>query len=448
MFAFRNRVNAEATGHRVRGNSKIHFTAFHFAGQRHPAFHVHLSAVRRFVLCKADVAVDARKIPSAARRHVEIRVHPRFFVVLFQILEKPENLRRKDRLPCRHCVSPCQRAFQRTSFPIPVNSTILSLRQTSRIRGSSMRRSALMLSVLLVVCISANLSWADEKSGSSDAKEPWKPEDIIYGETAAPQTRISPDGKWLVWVKSTGDKEKDARVSNLMLSSLTENKEIQLTRGNDNNGQPQWSPDGQLIAFTSNRARHGAKPDTAPVQLWLINPFGGAPWSITELARAPRRVDWLDKDTVGFSAQEDPSLYAQETKQKKDDSEVADDAEHEPPVRLFKISVKDKKITRLTTNTDWIGTWAVSKDGKFVAAVHEKSLHYMFDQKTPPLAVLHNLSDGTEKRIFAEGRVYPRGFGWLPDSSGFYAWAPFSTHPKFLTATVELLYYYDLAAGK
>jgi len=282
----------------------------------------------------------------------------------------------------------------------------------------------------------------------AEKKDPWKPEDIIYAETANPQTRISPDGRWLVWVKSTGDKEKDLRVSNLILSSLTENKEIELTRGSDNNGQPQWSPDSQLVAFTSNRPRHGAKPEAAPVQIWLINPFGGEPWPITELTRAPRHLEWLDKETVLFSAQEDPTLYEQELKKKKDDSEIVDDAEHEPPVRLYKINVKNKQITRLTGNTDWIGNWSVSKDGKYVAAVHQKSLHYTFDQKVPPVTILHNLSDGTEKQIFTEGRVYPRGFEWAPDNSGFYAWAPYSSDPKFLTATVLRLYFYDTAAGR
>jgi dipeptidyl aminopeptidase/acylaminoacyl peptidase len=287
---------------------------------------------------------------------------------------------------------------------------------------------------------------ADEKTGPAK-KEPWKPEDFIYAETAG-QFRISPDAKWVVWVKTVGDKDKDTRVSNLVLSSLTESREIPLTRGSDNNTQPRWSPDGEWIAFTSTRARSKAKPDTAPMQIWLINAHGGEPWALTELAHAPKSVEWLDKDTLIYSAEEDPALYEQELKKKKDDSEVVDDAEHEPPVRLYKINVKDKKITRLTTNSDWIDDFGVSPDAKYVVASHAKSLHYTFDQKVRPVVILHDLSGGPEKQLFAELRVRAVGFEWAPDNSGFYMATPFSTDARFMTAGITIVYFYDLASGK
>jgi len=120
-----------------------------------------------------------------------------------------------------------------------------------------------------IVTQAPRIARADEAK-PAPKKEPWKPEDFIYSE-AAGQYRISPDAKWVVWVKSSGDKEKDARISNLFLSSLTEKREVQLTRGTDNNNQPRWSPDGESIAFLSSRARPKPKPETDGTQIWLMS---------------------------------------------------------------------------------------------------------------------------------------------------------------------------------
>lgn len=290
---------------------------------------------------------------------------------------------------------------------------------------------------------------ADEPPNTNTpvTREPWKPEDIIYAESAN-QYRIAPDGKWLVWVKSTGDKEKDVRVSNLFISSMTENREIQLTRGNDSVSQPRWSPDGEWIAFLSSKPLAGNKPDAAKMQIWLINSRGGEAYPLTELARAPRKIEWLDKSTLLYNAEEDPALYEQELKRKKDDSEVIEDLDHASPVRLYKISVKDKKIIRLTSNTDWIEDWGVSRDGRYVAASHAKSLRYAFDQKTPPAIILHDLATGQDKQIFTGSRIRAEGFEWALDNSGFYLATPFSTDTRFMTAGITIVYFFDVASGK
>src|SRR5215813_1199378 len=174
-----------------------------------------------------------------------------------------------------------------------------------------------IVAALLFACLGAakfEVS-ADEKPTADNAKKisPWKSEDFVYGESAT-SVRLSRDGKWAVWTKATPDKEKDGRVSNLILSSLTDSTEIELTRGSDHNGVASWSPNGERIAFLSDRKRPNAKPDTAGMQIWLINPHGGEPWPVTEFARSPHSVDWLDNDTLIFSAQEDASLFEQEAK--------------------------------------------------------------------------------------------------------------------------------------
>ena len=277
-------------------------------------------------------------------------------------------------------------------------------------------------------------------------KSPWTVEDIVMAESAG-QFEISPDAKRAVWVKSRMDKEKDRRISNLFLTILETKKEIQLTRGTENHTSPRWSPDGEWISFLSSRPLPKPNPDQAGAQLWLINLNGGEPYHLTELKRGIQRCQWVDNDTIVFSAEEDPTLYEQELKKKKDGTRVVDDVPHTPPVRLFRLAVKDRKVTRLTDNTDFIQAFEVSPNGKMAATVHALDLSYEWDQKIPPKTFLDDLATGGRKEVFSGTRIRPVDLTWARDSSGFYAPAPFSTHSQFLTASVLVLYFYDVAAA-
>jgi dipeptidyl aminopeptidase/acylaminoacyl peptidase len=299
----------------------------------------------------------------------------------------------------------------------------------------------------ILAALAGSAAWTDDAKPSEKAtKSPWKAEDVVFTE-AASQFRISPDGKWAVWVKGTADKEKDGRVSNLYLSSLTEKKEIQLTRGEDDVAGPRWSPSGEMLAFLSSRALPKPKPDAAHMQLWLMNFAGGEPWHVTEFERGIRQFEWLDKDTILFSAEEDPSLYERDTKERKDDSDAVDDAAHTPPVRLFKFAVKDKKVTRLTDNTDYIEFFEPSYDGKKAVAVARRELSYIWDEKTPPATYIVDLATGARTQIFPGRKLLPYRVRWARDNSGFYVIAPFSDSPRFYTASIQKLYFYDLASS-
>ncbi len=302
-----------------------------------------------------------------------------------------------------------------------------------------------MLLFAFAVGVSAGAD--DERTAGTAKKNQWTPEDVVYQEDAG-QFRISPDGKSALWVKGTADKDKDLRVGNLYLSNLSDGKAVQLTRGPDEISNPRWSPSGAMIAYLGSHARPQPKPDTGSTQIWLMNSAGGEPWPVTESERGIQRFEWLNDDTILFSAEEDPSLYERQTKERKDDSNVVDDTTHTAPVRLFKLSVKDRKITRLTDNDDWILDFAVSRDKTKAVAVARRELSYAWDQKIPPATYIVNLVTGERTQIFTNERVYPDSIEWARDNSGFYVVAPFSDDSRFLVATVDKVYFYDLAAAK
>ncbi|MGZ5480229.1 MAG: TolB family protein, partial [Candidatus Aminicenantales bacterium] len=208
---------------------------------------------------------------------------------------------------------------------------------------------AIVAFLALTCAIGADFAAAQappQPGNAGQAGTAWTAEDILLTESAS-GWEISPDGKWAVWTRGRMDKDKNGRIANVFLTSLETKKEVQLTRGTDTNGRAKWSPNGEIIAFLSTKPLPKPNPDLSRSQLWLMSAFGGEPYPLTELARGVQEFEWVDDDTLIFSAQEDPAFYEQELKRKKDTTRVVDDVSHEPPVRLFKLAVKDKRITRL-----------------------------------------------------------------------------------------------------
>ncbi len=307
-----------------------------------------------------------------------------------------------------------------------------------------------LVAFLFILALSAQVIFSQPPAPASPK---WSVDDVIMSEQAG-GFQISPDGRWAVWVKNAGDKDKNQRVSNIMLSSLTEQKEVQLTRGGDSSFNPQWSPDGQTIAFISTKPNPKSKDkpsdddeDGPKPQIWLINPFGGEPWPLTESARGIANFHWADTDTIIFAAQEDLSLYEKEIKEKKDTSVLVEDEQHAPPVRLFQIALKSKKIMRLTDNSDRIQAFELSPDGSRAVTIHDRSLRYIFDQKVKPVVFLYDFKAGSRKQIFDDPKFNISNVKWTRDGKGFYAESEFTNHPEYVNATITQMYYFDLAAG-
>jgi dipeptidyl aminopeptidase/acylaminoacyl peptidase len=288
----------------------------------------------------------------------------------------------------------------------------------------------------------------------------WTVEDIVQCEQVG-ELQISPDCRWAVWTKSVADKEKGEFVSNLVRASLAQKEEIELTRGAESCHNPKWSPDGRHVAFLTSRPSPKTKPSTpsegskpsdgeekTKPQLWLINPFGGEPWPLTELGRGVGKYEWADADTLVFTAQETPSFHENTTKEeKKDTSVVVEDEKHAPPVRLFKVGVQSKKVTRLTDNNDRIESFALSPDGRHAVTNHERSLRFVYDNRIKPVVFLHDLKSGERKQIFDNPKLNIMEVNWEPGGKGFYAANAFTNHPQYVMASITEVYHYDLTTG-
>ena len=305
----------------------------------------------------------------------------------------------------------------------------------------SHRFKPVFLSLILILALFYSLLGQEQEPAHSSE---WKIEDILNQESAR-NFEISPDGTLAVWAKVSPDKEKDKRISHLYLTTLGEKIEtIQLTRGEDNDFSPKWSPSGALIGFLRTRKEKEEKEEIAGRQVWLLDRRGGEPWKVTQIQMGVVSYDWIDDQHLLLLAREDRTLREQLQKEKKDTSLVAEDQEHMPPQRLFLFDRKEKKLSRLTTNNDQISNFELSHNKKWVLTRNNQSVRYEVDKKIKPKFFLINLESLSGPELFPDPAFKPNFFAWDMDDKGFYFSVTRTSDYVHDGPGADFLYYYSL----
>jgi dipeptidyl aminopeptidase/acylaminoacyl peptidase len=207
---------------------------------------------------------------------------------------------------------------------------------------------------------------------SVQAQQTWTPEMQVKTKVVgAPQ--ISPDGKRVVYTvnEAVMTADKSEFMTQIYLANTDGTSAFQITYGEKSSTNPKWSPDGNWLAFTSNRKDNKNN-------LYLLRLNGGEAEPLTDVKTAVSNFDWSpDGKWIAYTISDKKSDDEEKNDKGKNDFRWVD--ENTKMSRLFVVSVmKDAEGKReprqLTTENYNVGAdfdW--SPDGRMIIFSHSRS---------------------------------------------------------------------------
>lgn len=132
-------------------------------------------------------------------------------------------------------------------------------------------------------CALAALSVSPLIAAPADAPDPRFSGRDLFDLTAASDPQISPDGRWIAYVRRSNDIMTDKAQSSIWLIDVASGAQRPLMDG-ANAFSPRWSPDGKRLAY--------ARADGGAPQLYVMWMDSGSSAKVTGLPDSPQAITW------------------------------------------------------------------------------------------------------------------------------------------------------------
>src|SRR6185369_13482842 len=199
----------------------------------------------------------------------------------------------------------------------------------------------------------------------------WEPE-LHLKFKAVGSPRVSPDGKKVVYTVNDAvmTADKSEFVTQIWLADIASKRNTQLTFGDKSSANPKWSPDGNWIAFTSNRKDNKNN-------LYVLSMNGGEAEALTDLKSGVVNFAWSpDGRSIAYTMTDTKTEEEEKNDKGKNDYRWID--ENVKLARLYVIPVqKDgngkREPRKLTTDNYQVEDFDWSSDGSRIAYGHVKT---------------------------------------------------------------------------